>query len=165
MIRRSVCIAFLSLLLVSCSWYSSGDTHALQNHREMWENLDVANYQFTFDSKCFCDQGPLPAQIVVRAETLHAVLDPETKDTLRARGSNRPVWKERPRQYPTVDRLFEIVDGELSKLYNRPDSIHVEYNDRYGFPEHIYIDEQANTFDDELTITAQNLKVDLVEQQ
>jgi len=57
------------------------------------------------------------------------------------------------------------VDGELSKLYNRPDSIHVEYNDRYGFPEHIYIDEQANTFDDEFTITAQNLKVDLVEQQ
>jgi hypothetical protein len=87
------------------------------------------------------------------------VLHPETKDTLRARGSDQPVWKERPGQYPTIDRLFEIVDGEFQP-YGRPDSMHMEYNEEYGFPKHIYIDERANTFDDELTITVEDLEVD-----
>jgi len=52
------------------------------------------------------------------------------------------------------------VDGKLSTLYDRPDSIHVEYDDEYGFPRHIYIDDQANTFDDELTTIAKNLKAE-----
>lgn len=131
---------------------------ALETSREIWESHRIANYQYTFDSQCFCDQGPVPARIIVRADTLHAVLDPESGDTLRARGSNRPVWKKRPGQYPAIDRLFDIIDGELSKVfYRRPDSIHVEYNQEYGYPKQIYIDEQANMSDDELMITVGDL--------
>jgi len=139
---------------------------ALEANRETWENLDITDYQFTFDARCFCDQGPVPARIIVRADTLYAVLDPEAGDTLRARGSNRPVWKERPNEYPTIDRLFEIVGGELSKVfYKRPDSIQVKYNEEYGYPEHIYIDQRANMSDDELTITVDDLAANRYDQK
>ena len=138
--------------------------HALEAHRATWETYGIASYQYTFDAQCFCDQGPVPARIIVRADTLHAVLNPETGDTLRARGSNRPVWNERPMEYPTIDRLFDIIDGELSKVfYRRPDSIHVKYNEEYGYPAYIHIDQRvgrtgAVAGDDELTLTVGDLE-------
>jgi len=137
----------------------------LEKNRETWESLNIANYQYTFDVRSFAIGGPTPARIVVRADTIHSVLDPEMKDTLRTRGSNRLVWKEWPKKYSTIDRLFEIVDDQLSTLYGRPDGIHVEYDEERGYPEHIYIDPQKNTFDDETTATVENLVVNQHDQE
>lgn len=157
MTRRSVSVIFISVLLASCSWFSGEGMANLQKHRQTWDTLGTNDYQFTLDYRCFCAKGPVPARVIVRADTLHAVLDPETKDTLRAPGSNRPAWMANPKQYPTIDQLFEIVKGELSKsFFRRPDSIEVKYNEEYGYPEQIYIDEQTNTFDDELTVIVNN---------
>jgi hypothetical protein len=158
-------VLLLGFLLASCSWLGGESMRTMEKNRETWENLDIANYQYTFDVQAFTAGGPKPAQIVVRADTLHAVLDPKTRDTLRARGSNRLVWKEWPQQYPTIDRLFEIIGEQLTKIYGRPDSIHVEYNEERGYPEHIYIDPQKGTFDDESTATVKGLVVNRHDQK
>lgn len=158
-------VLLLSFLLASCSWLGGESMRSLEKNRETWENLDIANYQYTFDVHSFTAGGPTPARIVVRADTVHAVLDPETEDTLRTRGSNRLVWKEWPKQYPTIDRHFEIVGEQVSTLYGRPDSIHVEYNEERGYPEHIYIDPEKNTFDDETRATVEDLVVNRHDQK
>lgn len=154
----------LGFLLASCSWLGGESMRTLEKNRETWENLDIANYQYTFDVRSYT-RGPSPARIVVRADTLHAVLDPESKDTLRARSSNRLVWKEWPKQYLTIDRLFEIIGEQLYTLYGRPDSIHVEYNEERGYPEHIYIDPQKGTFGDESRATMEDLVVNRNDQK
>jgi len=66
-------------------------------------------------------------------------------------------------QEPTLDRLFDIIDGELSRVfYRRPGSMHVAYNEDYGYPAYIHIDQRvggagAVAGDDELTITVDDL--------
>ena len=158
--KRAALALLLSSLFASCFWYGGNGMRALETNRETWENHGIENYQFTFDIRCYCNSGLLPARIIVRADTLHAILNPETGDTLRARSSDRLFWKEHPNRYPTIDRLFEIADRELSKFfYQRPDSIRVEYNETYGHPEYIYIDPRSNMSDDESIATVDDLVV------
>lgn len=159
------CVAWGASRFSACvlAWYNGESRRTLETSRERWEHHGIANYRYLFDSQCFCDQGPVPARIIVRADTLQAVLNPETGDTLLARGSDQPVWTERPMQEPTLDRLFDIIDGELSRVfYRRPGSMHVAYNEDYGYPAYIHIDQRvggagAVAGDDELTITVDDL--------
>jgi hypothetical protein len=91
--------------------------------------------------------------VVVHADTISAVLDPETGNALQAPRSEGTALEELPDSYVTVEELFDVVERAIDKDYAR---LEVEYNEEVGYPERIDF-EIGDATDDEVTYNASNL--------
>ena len=142
----SLCIVILS----SCSLFNTDDdgfNEALQK----WEENKSSNYEFLYHKGCFCPGGLSPAIIQVRADTIYAVLNPETKESLKIYWSEEDslenVLDAYPTFYNTIDDLFAIID-EARK--GKADKISVSFDDKLGYPREISIDYYKDAIDDEV---------------
>lgn len=142
-------VLVLTALVTGCSLLGIGNTQRddLENHRRMWQERGPANYQYDLRVGCFCPTWPYPARIVVRADSVHAVLEPETGDTLRSPQSGEPALTELPDTYRPIGGLFDIVDRALDEDYHR---LSVRYNDTIGYPTEIDLEKSENATDDEV---------------
>jgi hypothetical protein len=84
---------------------------------------------------------------VVKADTIQAVLDPETGEALRDPQTEELVFPKFSESFLTIDELFDIIDSARQKA----DKLIVEYNQKTGYPEYIEIDYIKEAIDDEVT--------------
>lgn len=157
---RKLAIGLLvCLLLPSCSLFGSGDSKQdeLEEHREIWEEQDISNYRFDLQVACFCSRWPYPAEVRVRSDTVAAIFDPETGDTLRNPRSGKPALQEIPDSYRNVDGLFEVIERAITEDYHR---FNVKYNDRFGYPKKIDYEIGENATDDQVTYDASNFEME-----
>ncbi|HEX6981896.1 MAG TPA: DUF6174 domain-containing protein [Balneolaceae bacterium] len=129
----------LLLFLSGCSLLGSEvnkQIQKLEENKKIWSQKSSVNYTYKLDKSCFCPSGLFPATIVVRADTIHAVMDPETNDTLRAEENNEPVLDLYPGLYKTIPELFGIIRNTLDDDFYKID---VKYNKTLGFPAYINI--------------------------
>lgn len=129
------------------------DFRANQN---LWQEQNVENYSFEFSKLCYCGGLFNPATIVVKADTIHAVLDPETGEPLCDPQTGELVLPNYPNSFKTIDELFDVIENAREKA----DELNVEYNQEFGYPQFITIDYMKEAIDDEVSYKVDNFRAD-----
>jgi hypothetical protein len=148
---RSAAVGLLSgLLLFGCSLLGLGDDQQdeLAKHRTLWETRELSDYRLTLEKGCFCIPWLYPATIVVLDDTVAAVLDPETGDTLRNPRTGMSALRRAPDSYRTVDGLFGVIERAIQEDYHR---LSVTYDEHLGYPERIDFEISENATDDQVS--------------
>lgn len=157
MSRTRILFIFLSALILISSCDSISDGRKGDNFRtnlNLWKEQNVENYSFEFTKFCYCGGLFTPSIIVVKADTIHAVLDPETGEPLRDPQTYELIFPMYSESFQTIDELFDIIEN----AQNNADELVVEYNQRSGYPEHIDIDYIKEAIDDEMTYRVDNFE-------
>ena len=95
-----------------------------ERERELWNALDIRDYQFTYNVACFCGfTGPNPAVITVRDGVVTRVEYPI--------GSSQGSGSYPVQGYPTVDSLFARIERVQEKNQAELD---VDFDETYHFP-------------------------------
>jgi len=144
--------ALLALVAAGCgSVTGSGalepDQVQLNLNRSLWRRAALSSYRYHYRRSCFC----LPAAtepVLIRVER------GAVAEVVYARTGN-PVEPERLPDYPTVDRLFELVQDALDR---RADRLTVSYEPGLGYPRRIDIDYDRGIADEELIVETADLK-------
>lgn len=151
------------LFLISIFFLSSCDSivdneqeNDFKTSRNLWQQQGIESYSFEFRKLCYCGGLFNPATIVVAADTVHAVLDPETGEPLRDPQTNELVFPKYSESFQTIDELFEVIESARKKA----DKLKVEYNQKLGYPETIEIDYIKEAIDDEVTYKVDNFKTE-----
>jgi hypothetical protein len=132
------------LLLVGCNSDSGNTLEDLNANRAKWEGANIDNYQFNFSISCFCiADNTRPRLVVVDANQVESQTIKESNVALPLDIGDTE----------TIDSLFERIALEES----RAESLIVEYHPELGYPTFIQVDGNAQTADDEYTITVSNV--------
>jgi len=135
-------------LISSCDSISDGrKDDNFRTNLNLWKEQNIENYSFEFSKLCYCSGLFNPSIIVVKADTIQAVLDPETGEALRDPQTEELVFPKFSESFLTIDELFDIIDSARQKA----DKLIVEYNQKTGYPEYIEIDYIKEAIDDEVT--------------
>ena len=111
---------------------------------EKWKEQQIHDYQFVYRELCFCGfTGPNPALVTVHNDQVVKVENP-----ISSISGGVPT-----NGYPTVDSLFARI---ASAKVRGAATVEVSYDDRYAFPKSIFIDDETNTADDEVTYKIEN---------
>ena len=152
---------FPAFILPACSLFGDdGDPSSLEVNHHRWDKQDIVNYQFTLSVTCYCFPWQGPSTIVVRADTVHAVLNPKTGQTKRDPQTDRPMLEEYSNTYPTIDDLFEIIEDAIKR---DPYRLEVDYNDKLGYPTQIDMEYSKHMTDDEILYEISAMKTGAAE--
>lgn len=156
--RYGYLIVLLSVLLLSsCDSVIDGRKgDDFTEHRSLWEEQGIESYTFEFSKLCYCGGLFNPATIVVKADTIHAVLDPETGEPLRDPQTGELVLPNYPNSFQTIDELFDVIENARKKA----DKLDAEYNRELGYPMFIGIDYIKEAVDDEVTYKVDKFRKD-----
>ena len=156
MIKQVLIGLFLYAAVSGCSIFGiDGEEADLKSNRQKWQKQNISHYQFELSISCFCPAGLTPAIVVVRADTIHSVLNPETGETLLLPESDVPALEKNPDHYSTIDGLFERIEHAIDQDAHRLD---VNYHSKFGYPAQIDVEYFKNATDDEVRYLADNFK-------
>lgn len=119
------------------------DQDALNRNRALWKNAHLSNYTYTYKRMCFCPPEEDIA-VTVQYGDVTAAYYP----------GNSPVLPERLDGLRTVEELFQVIQGAITKQVAQLD---VTYNSELGYPESIFIDIDEQMADEEITHFVSNL--------
>lgn len=125
-------------------------------NQNLWQQQETGSYNFEFSKLCYCGRLFNPATIVVEADTVHAVLDPETGEPLRDPQTQELVLTKYPESFLTIAELFEVIENAREKA----DKLNVEYHRNLGYPVLIEIDYIKEAIDDEVTYKIDNFRTE-----
>jgi hypothetical protein len=132
-------------VLTSCS--GQEQARELKHNRDLWAAQKIANYRYSFQQICFCQQEVTkPVVIEVRGGARSSITRP----------AGQPPQPEHFEGFDTVDKLFDVVQRAMD---TKPDELSVTYDEQYGYPTRIKIDQRLNTSDDETTYIVSNFEV------
>lgn len=139
-----LCVLFLS----SCgSLLDDKKDNDFAKNKALWQKQGIENYSFTYSKYCFCPGLQKPATIVVKADTIHAVIDPETNEPIRDPQTQELMRVKFPNSFQTINELFEVIGNAREKA----DKLNVEYNQKVGYPKSVEIDYIEEAVDDEVS--------------
>jgi hypothetical protein len=108
--------------------------------RAYWNVEGPITYKLTVSLRCFCDQGvPFVSRVTGVA-------------VLRSTGGHRSDGRSWGPSLRTVELLFSEA---RQAAYSDADEVDVEFDPRFRYPTRISIDQQRDTFDDEVEWIAQ----------
>jgi hypothetical protein len=136
------------LLLFACSLFFPASRELNQN-REKWEAMDIHHYRFNLRIGCFC---PFNEQMPLTIE----VKDGEAISITASNGQDIAPNLETYMKSASVEALFDIIQ---SAMKSGADDIKVTYDDHYGFPTSINIDNIKMAVDDEIGYYVENFEV------
>lgn len=102
--------------------------------RARWQNASIRNYEYTFEhSKFFAEPvSSARGKVTVRNGEISAI----------EAANVPPAYYSR---FKTVDQIFEI----MAQAFNEAELLEVEYDEAYGFPAFLTVDEVVRSADDE----------------
>lgn len=138
--KNSLCMALLLLALPSCN--DRGSDPALDAY-ERWRSFGLHDYTIDQIRVCYCVDGGQTMIVTVRADTVARVLRLSDGTQLSQTAS---------RLYVTVDSLFGLI------RYTHGDSLIIQYNPEYGYPERLDINPQLHPVDGGVLYQTSNLR-------
>lgn len=154
-------ITSLYILLLAIFFISSCDSITdsrkgddFRTNQKLWQEQNVENYSFEFSKLCYCGGLFNPATIVVKADTIYAVLNSVTGESLRDPQTDELVLQQYPESFQTINDLFEVIENAREIA----DKLNVKYNQQLGYPEHIEIDYIKQAIDDEVAYRVDNFE-------
>lgn len=156
MLRYGTLLFLISIFIFSScnSIVDNEKENDFKTSRNLWQEQKIESYSFEFSKLCYCGGLFNPATIIVEADTIHAVLDPETAEPLRDPQTQELVLTKYPESFLTIDELFEVIENAREKA----DKLNVEYDQNLGYPIHIEIDYIKEAVDDEVTYKVNNFE-------
>jgi len=111
---------------------------------ERWRSLNLHNYTIDQIRMCFCPDAGQVMRLTVRSDTIALVV--------RLSDSSKTPYPMST-FFLTVDSLFSIIRNPNS------DSLGVEYNAEYGYPEKLDINPQLHPVDGGVLYLTSNLRI------
>jgi hypothetical protein len=137
----------LATLLAACGDEGNPIVN-IEGPRAKWAANKPASYSYTLTRSCYClTELTTPVDIVVR----NGVVESRTYQN-----STTPVSATYAGYFPSIDGLFAKVDtARLAK----PFIINLSFDETYGYPTFLNVDQNRNTVDEEYTYVASNFVV------
>ena len=142
MMRSRFQIGLLLISLLACREQTTQP--GLADPYERWRSLNLHNYTIDQVRSCFCPDGGQVVRLTVRSDTIALVM---------RLSDNSEVPYPKSTFYLTVDSLFSIIRNPKS------DSLVVEYNAEYGYPERLDINPQLHPVDGGALYQTSNLRI------
>ena len=134
---KKIVLLSLSFALFSCV---SEDLSEFEIAKNKWQSANINSYKIKERISCFCI-GILQWELeVVKGEKIKVTYDePEY--------STGETYEDVLAKAKTIDDVFDFIESidKSSVAY-----FNVEYNEEYGFPTSISIDQDSNAADDEV---------------
>ena len=144
--RALLLVIFSSLIYTGCS-KSELEREMLkyEQARAKWEAFKTPDYNFLFKKQCaFCISKEV--LVVVFSNEIYAAIDPETgEDAYIERENGEEIKLNDYEKYYLIDTLFDYIEYGFTEA----DVVEVRYNEKYGYPEEMFIDQFINAYDDE----------------
>lgn len=125
---------------------ASGYTQNLQ----LWQSKRIANYQIQIQRICFC----------VPEITKAIVVDVRGGRVVSSRyADGSPIPASAAAHFAnasTIDQLFALISNATNQRYAK---VEATYNPTYGFPQSIYLDQDAMMADEEVGYSISNFRV------
>lgn len=143
------------LLFSSCDSITDGRKgDDFRTNQNLWEEQGIDNYSFEFRKLCYCGGLYNPSIIVVKTDTIYAVLDPKTEEPLRDPQTQELVFPMYSESFLTINELFEVIENAR----NKADKLNVEYDPDLGYPTLVETDYIKEAIDDEVTYQIDNFE-------
>lgn len=112
-----------------------------------WEAQKTQNYSYNFSKACFCYYFE-EVTVVVRADTVHAILNIETGEdaVIELQEGEERLIDVYPELFYTIDEIFEL----LKTASLMADEMKGTYDSKIGYPTDAFIDYYENAIDDEV---------------
>jgi uncharacterized protein YceK len=146
---RKILFILLALLMTGCSSLVGQASSEADRAQEKWQNAGISHYRYELAISCFCVfSQDMPLVIEVKDGE---VVSLEYKSGKEIDAANMELFQ----RYDTIDKIL----AELEKAQSQADRVEVTYDENYGFPTQITIDQVAQAADDELYLTISNFEV------
>ncbi len=157
-IKNTFLLLILAAVIISCdsNGVSNKEIKKLDNAIEKWESKKAQDYSYEFERGCFCPYFG-KVEIVVFADTVYAVKDPETGEdvTIETESGSVKILEFYPDYFPTMDELFET----LKEASLKADEMKGSYDSEIGYPKEVSIDYYEDAIDDEVTYQTGNYQI------
>jgi hypothetical protein len=140
--RKLFLITILSSLIISCEEVT--DLPSPFSSHEQWHSYNIHNYSIEQVRSCFCVNGGERMKVTVRSDTVFQVMRISDSAIIPYPAS---------KQYLTIDSLFGIINN------SKTDSLIVEYNSKYGYPNKVDINPQLHPVDGGVKYETSNLQI------
>lgn len=131
-IRFAVFAALLTLGVGACKSTVTGPGSELEEGRARWAMVAPAAYTVVISRSCECLQEAAgPVLVTVRNGVAQSRLYTQT---------GAPVASTRSEWFPTIERLFAIIDAAVRDGIQPMD---VTYDPTYGYPTRVFIGDTA----------------------
>jgi hypothetical protein len=138
-------LIIMILLTISAGCQKEQSTQPIQQTPyEQWKSSNVHSYTIDQVRMCYCMNAGQTVRITVRADTVAQVVRLSDTTIIPTPSSS---W------YLTVDSLFGIIQN------GKNDSVVVQYNAQYGYPESLDINPQQHPVDGGVLYATSNLQV------
>lgn len=137
-------LTILFLLFISCS--RSNDIIDELKGLELWESLNINDYNMTQTISCFCFPYEFTQPKDIEVEN-NLIISIDGKNPTETVGYS---------SFMTIDELFDFIE---SKLDEQPEFYEIEYNEEYGYPETLYFDMSKMIADEEIGYNVSNFKI------
>ena len=115
---------------------------ALDENKVLWQQANIANYQYTYHMSCFC----LPREDIVVVVDAGVVVEAYFTPS----GTALTPAEIQSHNLRTVEQLFDVIQAEI----DRPAAqLTVTYNATAGYPELISVDPIGQAVDDEYSLS------------
>jgi len=132
------------LLFISCS--RSNDIIDELKGLELWESLNINDYNMTQTISCFCFPYEFTQPKDIEVEN-NLIISIDGKNPTETVGYS---------SFMTIDELFDFIE---SKLDEQPEFYEIEYNEEYGYPETLYFDMSKMIADEEIGYNISDFKI------
>jgi hypothetical protein len=124
----------------------SRDINELNLYQVRWKSLELHDYSYVIDSRCFCATAGRYTVSVI-SDTVNLV-----------EGDDNGIQEKSGdmRYFNSIDDLF---DNTRNSILATPDVYSVSYDSKTGVPQRIYFDYDENSIDDEGTIYISDIKL------
>jgi Family of unknown function (DUF6174) len=137
-------LIIMILLAISSGCHREQSTQPIQQSPYgLWKSYNVHSYTIDQVCMCYCINAGQTVRITVQADTIAQVL--KLSDT-------SIIANPSPTLYLTIDSLFGIIQN------GKNDSIVVQYNAQYGYPESLDINPQRHPVDGGVLYMTSNLQ-------
>ena len=145
---RKILFVLLAVLVTGCTslvGQASGEVSA----QEKWQDANISHYRYELGISCFC----------IFAQDMPLVIEVQDGEVVSMEYKSGkeidPAFLEQFQRYDTIDKIF----AELEKAQSEAERVEVTYDETYGFPTQITIDQASQAADDELYLTISNFEV------
>ncbi len=144
---RKILFVLLAILMTGCASLV-GQASGELSEQEKWQDANISHYRYELSISCFCIFAQdMPLVIEVQDGE---VVSMEYKSGKEIDASNLELFQ----RYDTIDKIF----AELVKAQSEAERVEVSYDETYGFPTQVTIDQAVQAADDELYLTISNFE-------
>jgi hypothetical protein len=146
---RKILFILLALLITGCSSLVGQASSEVEQAQDKWQNTNISHYRYELAISCFCIfSQDMPLVIEVKDGE---VVSMEYKSGKEIDATNMELFQ----RYDSIDKIF----AELEKAQSEAERVEVTYDEKYGFPTQITIDQVEQAADDELYLTISSFEV------